>query len=70
MKDFDTINKEALKKKLEYKEYAFERQEELFGLSFDELEPILKDMKTQADSLYQQKQFVEAIETYMKGKTK
>ena len=67
MKDFDKVNKDALKKKLEYKEYAIERQEEILGKTFSEMKKILKEMKEVADKKYLNKKFNDAIEEYMKS---
>ena len=62
------MNKEFLKKKLEYKDFSISQQTELFGLSFEEIKKILSEMKKIADSAYRDKALKEAIELYLKGK--
>ena len=68
MKDFNYVDKEIVKKKLEYQEYAVQRQNQLLGNNFTEMKEILSSMKQKADQLFTEKKFTEAIESYMKGK--
>ena len=67
MNDFDKVDKELLKKKLDYKEFTASQQTDLLGLSLDEMKTVLSEMKQIADSTYHKRQFPEAIELYLKG---
>ena len=67
LNDFDKVDKDFLKKKLEYKEFSVSQQSELFGLSLEEMKKVLSEMKNLADQTYRNKQFAQAIELYLKG---
>jgi DNA polymerase III sliding clamp (beta) subunit (PCNA family) len=67
MRNFDKIDKEFLKKKLDYREYSMTQQSDLFGLDQKQLQGILRRMKEEADATYFKKEFSDAIELYMKG---
>lgn len=67
MNDFDKLDKELLKKKLDYREFSSSQQAELLGLDLNQMKRVLSEMKRGADSVYRQREFAEAIELYLKG---
>lgn len=67
MNDFDKLDKELVKKKLDYKEFTATQQADLLGLNLREMRQVLSQMKSAADSTYRERRFAEAIELYLKG---
>lgn len=67
MRNFDKVDKDFLKKKLEYKEYSMSQQNELLGLDRRQLREVLEKMKASADETYRKREFADAIELYLKG---
>lgn len=65
--DFDRVDKELVKKRLEYREFTAAQQSELLGLSFEDRAHLLSELKAVADSTYRGGDFAEAIEQYLKG---